>query len=362
MTHIRWYTLAGLAACIPWTPILQPQPNLPDTSEPPDTAEQAYQECIAALEGDPTAGGEGICGGETMFDPAGYLMIGVPAGTFLMGSPEDEIGRDECTQGIFEGAETQHQVTLTRDFWIGATEVTQGEFEAVMGFIPTDDPYCPDCAIRTGRGHAMLLANALSELEGLSPCYCLSQGEDMGPTYIYDPPYDCEGYRLPTDAEWEYAARAGSSTAFPNGANLAVPASTEVCEAAVLDDGSDLGAMAWFCDGRPAEEVWACSLGWTDDPTDLPCPMPVAQLEPNAFGLYDTSGNVWEYVNDRSLASNGRAEVDPYVSPEDTDETGWVVIRGGSLVSTASCVRSAAKVNTLSLEPLVGFRLARTCR
>lgn len=362
MTHIRWYTLAGLPACIPWSPILQPQPNLPDTSEPPDTAEQAYQECIAALEGDPTAGGEGVCGGETMFDPAGYLMIGVPAGTFMMGSPEDEVGRDECEQSTFRGAETQHQVTLTRDFWIGATEVTQAEFEAVMGWIPAESPSCSDCPVRTGLGYMQLFANGLSELEGLSPCYCVSMGDGGGISYSYDPPYDCEGYRLPTDAEWEYAARAGSSAAFPNGTSLAVSASTEVCEAAVLDDGSDLGAMAWYCDVWPDEEEWACSSGWTDDPTDMPCPMPVAQLEPNAFGLYDTSGNVWEVVNDVSLAPDGSPQVDPYVSADDDGAIDFNVIRGGGLASTANCVRSAAKVNTLSLAPFVGFRLARTCR
>ncbi len=121
------------------------------------------------------------------------VMVRIPAGTFLMGSPEGERGN------IFEN-ETQHQVTLTQDYYMGKTEVTQQQWQAVTGTpMRTDPPACGD--LRVGDDY---------------PVYCVTWDRITGPDGFNEKLnelLETEVFRLPTEAEWEYATRAGTSTA-----------------------------------------------------------------------------------------------------------------------------------------------------
>jgi formylglycine-generating enzyme required for sulfatase activity len=163
----------------------------------------------------------------------------IPAGSFTMGSPVDELGH--------EIDENEHQVTLTQAFYMQTTEVTQGQWEAVMGSNPSNFISCgDDCPVETiSWDDVQIFLAALNSL-----------GEGI--------------YRLPTEAEWEYAARAGSITAYANG------------DITVTDCSHDpnLDVMGWYC--YNASETT----------------QPVAHKDANAWGLYDMHGNVWEWVND----------------------------------------------------------------
>ena len=168
--------------------------------------------------------------------PAGYVRL--PAGTFVMGSPPDEPGRDP--------GEVQHTVTITRPFWLKTTEVTQAQWQALMGNNPSLFAACgADCPAETVTWfEAVAYVNARSRAENLQECYVLSgcDGNHPGAAMRCDSvafPHGtaCTGYRLPTEAEWEYAARAGTQSAIWSG-DLAFT----VCE---LPEPA-LARVAWY--------------------------------------------------------------------------------------------------------------------
>jgi formylglycine-generating enzyme required for sulfatase activity len=255
-------------------------------------------------------------------DGHGHLVVtrivqGPWVGTiFQMGSPPDEPGRDTD--------ETLHTVVLTRNFWISDHEVTQEEYEAVMGTNPSriKDPQRP--VENVTWFDAIAYCNARSLQEGLEPAY-----EIDGETVTWNP--DADGYRLPTEAEWEYACRAGTQTAFSGG-----PITEEYCG---LDPVLD--ALGWYC-------------GNAEDTTH-----PVKQKQPNAMGLYDMHGNVWEWCWDRYTEDLG-AEV--AVDPQGPTTGAQRVIRGGSWYYYARECRSASRAPYWpnSGDDIVGFRVART--
>jgi formylglycine-generating enzyme required for sulfatase activity len=217
-----------------------------------------------------------------------------------------------------------HTVTLTRDFWLGQTAVTQSEYEAIMGYNPSAFTECgSDCPVDEASWHeAAAYVNALSESEGLENCYaCTGSGPTVGCSPIVNP-YECEGYRLSTEAEWEYAARCGEDTAFAG--------------------SDDEDTVAWH----------AFNSGDTTHP--------VASLTPNACDLYDMSGNVWEWTGD--WYSSSYYSSSPSTDPIGAGSGDSRAKRGGPWFSVPRDVRLANRVPyfPVGIEGIFGFRVAKT--
>ncbi len=219
-----------------------------------------------------------------------YRMRWIADGSFLMGSPWDDAGRidSECPQ---------HQVTITRPFWLGETPVTQALWEAAMGNNPSQF-----------KGPARPV-----ETVSWEDCQRLCRRlEDLIPGL---------GARLPSEAEWEYASRAGTTTATYAG------------------DGVALDVIAW----------WSGNSGGETHP--------VRQKQPNAWGLHDMLGNTWEWCSDSVRAYSSKPAVDP-MGPVQGDLR---AIRGGCWHNDARGVRAACRLANPpgGCDHDLGFRLAR---
>ncbi len=311
--------------------------GLPDASEAPDSGGDVDD--AAANQSDSATIADAAFNGDA--DP-GIDFIEVPAGTYQIGSPDDELGRDRPIDDMY-----LHNVTLSHAFRIGVSEVSQRQYERVTGDNPSytdpDHPLCADCPVdQVMWNQAAAFTNELSRRAGLSACYsCTGSGDDISCAGIGSP-YDCPGYRLPTEAEWEIAARAGVSAAFPNGGN--VVEGTEPLENGpiTLDNGETVGSMGWYMNN-------------SGDHTH-----PVAQLAANDWGLYDVVGNLDEWTHDwhRDYDASEGDMVDPY--GPDSGETR--VCRGGSFNARYNYQRLAYR-NWYEPDMLwwvVGLRVAQT--
>jgi formylglycine-generating enzyme required for sulfatase activity len=241
----------------------------------------------------------------------GMELVRIPAGTFLMGSESGSSNELPV-----------HQVTLTGDFWLGRYEVTQGEYFAVTGLRPSwfaGDDRLP--VEQVSSYDAVAFANALSSAEDLAPCY------DGSGNVIGGDPYACEGYRLPTEAEWEYATRAGTTTEYSFG-----------------DDSGQLGDYAWHS-GNSSSRTHA-----------------VGGKLPNPWGLYDVHGNVWEWLHD--WYGGSYYDSSPWENPPGPTAGSYRVVRGGSWSTGAYGLRSAYRYNDnpSARSGYGGFRLARAAR
>jgi formylglycine-generating enzyme required for sulfatase activity len=257
---------------------------------------------------------------KTLTNSIGMKLALIPAGEFLMGSPDSD-------KDASDSEKPQHRVQITRPFYLGAYEVTQEEYEKVMGRDPSNfsaqGRVKSQVAGQDTRRYpvelvswddAIQFCNKLSEREGLKPYYQFGAGAQSGG----------DGYRLPTEAEWEYACRAGTATRYGFG-----------------DDEKSLGEYAWYGDNSGDQ------------------PHPVGQKRPNAFGLYDMHGNVKEWCWDWSDSHF-------YTNTTITDPAGPSqarkrVIRSGSWEDHSSLTRSAHRGASPpgSASAWLGFRVAR---
>ncbi len=233
-------------------------------------------------------------------------MVPVAGGTFERGATGGE--RDE---------HNTQQVRLSA-FEIGKFEVTRGEYLAVMGSVPGASEGDLDLPVtEVSWRDALTFANALSVQGGLTPVYDLSSDE-----VAVD--WSANGYRLPTEAEWEFAARGGVDS-----------------EGYIFAGSDNLSTVGWYQDNATAVR-------------------PVGQLAPNELGLHDMSGNVWEWVWDFYAPYPNAATVDPK-GPESGDRR---VSRGGSVTYDPNRARSTNRSAELRHAPSphdndLGFRLAR---
>jgi formylglycine-generating enzyme required for sulfatase activity len=220
----------------------------------------------------------------------GMEFVLIPSGTFMMGSPTSEKDRDDD--------ETQHQVTISKSFYLGKYEVTQAEWEKVMGSNPSYFKGCPRCPVEN-----VSWEDVQDFIRKLN-----TKGEGR--------------YRLPTEAEWEYAARAGSTARYSYG-----------------DGEGSLGNYAWYSanSGSKTHEV--------------------GTKQPNEWGLYDMHGNVWEWCGDWYGAYSSSAQIDPTGATSGS----YRVIRGGSWNYVAVNLRSANRYsNSPSFRSYnLGFRVVR---
>lgn len=249
----------------------------------------------------------------------GMTFIYIPAGQFLMGSPKDEMGRDWNEQ--------LHSVIISKGFYIQESEVTQGQWKKLVGFNPSSFTDCGEnCPVDTVSWEQCIeFIRVLNDWEGTTK------------------------YRLPTEAEWEYACRAGSITAFSNG-----DITQEFC--APIEPALD-------------ETSWYCGNSGYKNPPDVLRPHPVKTKKSNRWGIYDMHGNVQEWCMDScgwksswfgrtgAITSTYKDNIVDPISKEGDRR----IIRGGGWHQPPKYCRSANRsfYKPVAKRNSLGFRIVR---
>jgi formylglycine-generating enzyme required for sulfatase activity len=258
-------------------------------------------------------------------------MARINSGTFTMGSPATEANRDSN--------ETQHSVTLTKSFYMSKYQVTQEQYQAVMGSNPSGFTTAVDgesgtpgkLPVETITWYdAVEFCNKLSALEGLQEVYTIS-GRTPATGYpitsaAVTADWSKNGYRLPTEAEWEYACRTGTTT-------YRYTADTEA-------GPPHLNTAAWYTNNAASKTHQ------------------VGLKTPNDYGLYDMHGNVWDWCWDWLGTYPSGAQTDPVGADTGTSR----VCRGGSWNDNGQLLRSAYRGYCIPSDRTnhIGFRLVRS--
>ncbi|MCK4707048.1 MAG: formylglycine-generating enzyme family protein [Gammaproteobacteria bacterium] len=243
---------------------------------------------------------------ETYTSPFGQKMVKIDAGHFIMGTQNFDLLSQEVKPDRLEHLKKElpsHKVLISKQFYLATTEVTQGMWSELMGYKPGKEK-------RWQREDWKSLP--VSRVSWQSVHEFIEVINDLDDIYRY---------RLPTEAEWEYAARAGSSGLHPF-------------------EYGEMAEYAWFKESSGNK------------------PMPVGTLKPNAWGLYDMVGNLWEWVDDSY--DPGYYSVSPSIDPPGAEASTRKSMRGGSYHCTPERVRVGVRgsyVEHRSLSTL-GFRLA----
>ena len=234
--------------------------------------------------------------------PGGASMefVWIVLGTFRMGSPSSDPGR-------YSEEEPQHEVTISRGGYLGKYEITQGQWESVMG----TTPWSGQNYVQANPDHPAVYIS-WDDVQEFIGRLNEAAGEEL--------------YRLPTEAEWEYACRAGTTTRWSFG-----------------DDEAQLEEYAWYYNN-----TWYAALQYAQ---------PVGTKRPNPWGVYDMHGSVWEWCRDWWGAYASDCQVDPTGPATGSDR----VIRGGSFASATRYVRSAYRyrLSPSDRRYLLGARLLR---
>jgi len=232
-------------------------------------------------------------------------MLLIPPGEFTMGSADTD---PDAESSSGDDEKPQHLVKITKPYYLSAFEVTQQQYEKVMGTRPRQG----EVNVKEGPDNP---ATYVSWNDAREFCRQLSAQEGVE-------------YRLPTEAEWEYACRAGTTTAFSFG-----------------DDASQLGRYAWY-----RKNAWDIGERYAHR---------VGQKLPNSWGLYDMHGNVWEWCHDwYGPYGSARVVSDPQGPALGINR----LLRGGSFTNRPSLVRSANRNDNWPTfrSDNVGFRPSRT--
>jgi formylglycine-generating enzyme required for sulfatase activity len=257
-------------------------------------------------------------------------MLPVNGGTFYMGSQNND--------SVYTRSEIRHQVTVS-SFYMGKYQVTQMEYEKIMGINPSNFIGTNLPVEKVSWYDAIEYCNMLSQAEGLSPVYTIDKGlsdpNNMNDNdtlkWVVTWDRNANGYRLPTEAEWEYACRAGTNTPFNTGNNI------------TTDQANYNGNYPYEKNRK------GIFRGKTTD---------VGSFRPNRLGLFDMHGNVWEWCWDWEGPYSNLSQTDPFGAVSSRGR----IYRGGSWGNRADYIRSANRgaSNPTTRSEAVGFRVVRS--
>ena len=301
--------------------------------------------------------------------PGGVVMRfrGCPAGTFMMGSPDWEAGRDS-------DSETRHAVTLSSGFWIGETEVTQGQWRALMNGetiyslvqkgLMDNTQYEFEKRKQTWREYIGKETDSdpksiCGDLSWDVPVYYVTWQEACRFCAILTEQERQAGrlpngyeYRLPTEAEWEYACRAGTTTSLPNGKEIEIFGER---------NAPALNSIAWYA-GNSSVDFYG--RGWNSDnwkekqfPGGFAGPHQVMTRQPNNWGIYDMVGNVFEWCLDRDCPISNVPMIDPVGNDSSVRDR---IVKGGGWIKPAKWCRPSSRghVDPAYRDNWLGFRVA----